>query len=102
VAQFSGQGERFLNPPWGLFGGEPGGMGRFLIRGRDGEIRALPTKPGPVEIHPDEALIVETAGGGGYGPPAERDRAALAEDLASGKFSAGFLARGYGYGEEEG
>jgi N-methylhydantoinase B len=75
-------------------------MGRFLIRGRDGEIRALPTKPGAVEIHPDEALIVETAGGGCYGPPAERDRGALAEDLASGKFSATFLARGYGYNEE--
>lgn len=100
VAHFSGQGERFLNQPWGLFGGGPGAVGRFLIRGRDGELRALPTKPGGVEIHPDEALIVETAGGGGYGPPHERDVAALAEDRAADKFSAGFLARHYGHGEE--
>ena len=100
VAHFNGQGERFLNAPWGAFGGGPGGTGRFMIRGRGGEVRELPTKPGGVEIHPDEALIVETAGGGGYGPPEERAPAALAEDLASGKFTADVLARCYGYDGE--
>lgn len=100
VAHFSGQGERFLNAPWGIFGGDPGGVGRFLIRGADGSLRELSTKPNGVEIGPDEALIVETAGGGGYGPPAERAPAALAQDRASDKFSAGFLASRYGQGEE--
>jgi N-methylhydantoinase B len=68
VAMFSGQGERFRNAPWGVFGGKEGGKGRFLIRRADGTEEELPTKPAFVEIHPDEALIVETAGAGGYGP----------------------------------
>ena len=95
VAMFSGQGERFRNAPWGVFGGREGGRGRFLIRRADGTEEELPTKPAFVEIHPDEALIVETAGAGGYGDPALRSPEALAEDRASGKFSAAWLARNY-------
>lgn len=101
VAMFSGQGERFRNAPWGVFGGKAGGKGRFLIRRADGTEEELPTKPAFVEIHPDEALIVETAGAGGYGDPARRDPAELAEDLASGKFSADYVAAHYpGYVQE--
>ncbi|WP_336980872.1 hydantoinase B/oxoprolinase family protein [Altererythrobacter fulvus] len=95
VAMFSGQGERFRNAPWGVFGGTKGGTGRFLVRRADGREEVLPTKPAFVEIHPDEALIVETAGAGGYGDPARRDPVAIAEDLASGKFSAAYLASHY-------
>ena len=29
---FSGQGERFVNRPWGLFGGGSGGTGKFVKR----------------------------------------------------------------------
>lgn len=95
VAQFSGQGERFRNAPWGIFGGSPGGTGRFLIRRADGREDELPTKPAFVEVGPDEALIVETAGAGGYGDPARRAPEAIAEDIASGKFSAGYIAAHY-------
>ncbi|NIP45127.1 MAG: hypothetical protein GWN21_00850 [Gammaproteobacteria bacterium] len=35
-----------------------------------------------------DRLVVETAGGGGYGPPTERDRGALEEDVRNGKVSA--------------
>jgi len=94
-AQFSGQGERFRNAPWGVFGGESGGTGRFLIRRANGAVEELPTKPSFVEIQPDEALIVETAGAGGYGNPAERSHEAIAEDLASGKFSPAYIAAHY-------
>jgi len=95
VAGFSGQGERFRNAPWGVFGGSSGGTGRFLLRRADGSEELLPTKASFIEVQPDEALIVETAGAGGYGDPASRPQEALAEDLASGKFSAGYLARHY-------
>lgn len=96
-AIFTGQGERFRNRPWGLFGGAPGGTGRFLRRGADGVERALPAKPGLIEIGPDEALIVETAGAGGYGPPAERAPEAVEHDHRSGKFTAAHLRRHFGY-----
>ena len=39
---FSGQGERFANRPWGLFGGEDGGCGSFELRGKEGRRAPLP------------------------------------------------------------
>ena len=92
---FSGMGERFQHRPWGIFGGGHGATGRFLLRKPDGE-EALEDKPAGIAIGPDTAVVVETPGAGGYGPPAERDPAALTEDRASGKFSDAYLRRHYG------
>jgi N-methylhydantoinase B len=93
---FSGQGERFINRPWGLFGGGSGGTGRF-VKLRGNEALGLPTKPANLEVAPDEAIVVETPGAGGYGPPRERERAALTHDYRSGKFSRDYLLRHYGF-----
>ena len=41
-------------------------------------------------------------GAGGYGAPGKRSAQALADDLASGKFSPAYLKRHYGYSPEEG
>ena len=92
---FSGQGERFVHRPWGIFGGGEGGTGRFRKLTAGGE-QALPTKPLNVEVAPDEAVVVETPGAGGYGKPADRAPDALRQDLISGKFSRDYLARHYG------
>ena len=92
---FNGVGERFSHRPWGLFGGSPGASGRFLLRERDGALRRLPDKPDEVRLAPEQSLIVETPGAGGYGPPAERDSEGLRADRRSGKFSAAFLGRHY-------
>lgn len=92
---FTGQGERFINAPWGIFGGQAGCTGRFLIRQPDGTDTPLPTKPGLIAVEPSHAVIVETAGAGGYGPPAERSAPALDEDRQSGKFSEGYLLAHY-------
>ncbi|MDP6707372.1 MAG: hydantoinase B/oxoprolinase family protein [Alphaproteobacteria bacterium] len=99
VLTFSGQGERIVNPPPGLFGGEAGATGSFAVRHGDGTEERLPGKPAPFEVSPDAAVAVVTPGAGGYGPPEGRDPAKLAEDLASGKFSADYLERHYGYRE---
>jgi len=96
---FSGQGERFEHAPWGLFGGGEGGTGRFLKR-RGAQEERLATKPSAVSVSPQEAVVIETPGAGGYGPPAERDRAALHRDYRSGKFSRAYLMRHYGYDPE--
>jgi N-methylhydantoinase B len=93
---FNGMGERFVHRPWGIFGGAPGATGRFQIRKADGAFEALPDKPTGVPLAPDQAVIVETPGAGGYGAPSERDPAALAEDARSGKFSQPFIAAHYG------
>jgi N-methylhydantoinase B len=95
VATFTGQGERFLNQPWGIFGGLPGKTGRFLRRNAKGEVVELPTKPGLIQVSPDEAVIIETAAAGGYGDPALRDPALIERDLDAGKFSKAYVERNY-------
>jgi N-methylhydantoinase B len=92
---FNGAGERFRNAPWGIFGGGPGAMGRFVHK-TDGGERTLDIKPSGITVKAGERIVVETPGAGGYGPPAERDPAALEEDMRSGKFSERTLRENYG------
>ena len=92
---FSGQGERFVNRPWGLFGGGSGGTGKFVKLSGGAEV-PLPTKPANLEVKADEAIVVETPGAGGYGAPQDRDKAAVENDFVSGKFSRGFIKDRYG------
>ena len=96
VVNFSGQGERCVHAPWGVFGGGPGATGRFELRSDDGEVTRIANKPSSLEVGPDTAIVVTTAGAGGYGPAGERDAEAIAEDHRSGKFSPAYLEREYG------
>ena len=92
---FNGVGERFRRQPWGLFGGEPGASGQFQIRDRNGNETRLADKPGEVLVNRDQAIIVETPGSGGFGPPRERDSILVDADQRSDKFSSQYLARHY-------
>jgi N-methylhydantoinase B len=73
---------RVRSQSWGLFGGGAGGHGGVV--------------PGPgVSFERDKATLqagqwfeVITPGAGGYGPPAERDPAAVVRDLAEGVIDA--------------
>jgi N-methylhydantoinase B len=60
--------ERRRHAPWGLGGGGDGEPGRNAIARPDGSERELPPKAG-AEIAEGDVVIVETPGGGGYGPP---------------------------------
>ena len=95
---FNGVGERFRHRPWGVFGGEPGASGRFLLRDAGGGETRLPDKCGEHRLVRTETVVVETPGAGGYGAPAERAPALVAADRDSGKFTEGYLARHYGGG----
>jgi N-methylhydantoinase B len=58
--------ERRRRAPWGLRGGQPGSPGRnLLIRG--GEEHPLPAK-GTFDVGEGDVIVVDTPGGGGYGP----------------------------------
>lgn len=92
---FNGVGERFRHRPWGVFGGEPGASGRFLLRDAGGTETKLPDKCGEHRLARTEAVVIETPGAGGYGPPAERDPVLVAADRESMKFTEGFIARYY-------
>ncbi len=93
---FNGMGERFRHQPWGIFGGEAGATGRFALLGPDGRETALDDKPLGVAIDPEHAVIVETPGAGGYGPPEKRDSELLEADRRSGKFGPDYLDKHYG------
>ena len=71
--------DRIEHPPRGRAGGEPGARGRLMLD--DGTQLA---GKGFQEIPPGRRLIVHTPGGGGYGPPDERDAAALATERRDG------------------
>lgn len=79
---FNCYSDRFRIPPWGLFGGEPGQPTRFTVQ-RGSERIALPSKVN-FPLQAGDLLVIETAGGGGYGPPAERPADLLRRDLDEG------------------
>jgi N-methylhydantoinase B len=75
--------ERHAVRPQGEAGGHAGATGAHVFVSRQGATRDLPAKT-TVAMEPGDAIIVRTAGGGGYGDPAQRDPSARARDAADG------------------
>ncbi len=74
-------------PPQGLAGGGPGGRSLFVVRlGAPDELEAPAS--GRYEMRAGERFLVQSAGGGGYGDPRKRERAAIDRDIAEGYVSA--------------
>jgi 5-oxoprolinase (ATP-hydrolysing) len=59
-------------PPFGLAGGEAGQVGENWVRRRDGRLEKLQGCD-ETTIEADEAIIIQTPTGGGYGDPKDRD-----------------------------
>ena len=67
-------------PPWGLWGGEPGGYGDFLLRlPGENDFRSMAASHYPVPV--ESEVIVRTGGGGGWGDPLDRDAALVCSDV---------------------
>lgn len=92
---FNGVGERFRNSPWGIFDGRSGQSGSFWLE----EDQCLPIqlshKPPDMPLKPNQALVVNTPGAGGYGDPKKRSKELIKSDKVSGKFSDKFLRKFY-------
>jgi N-methylhydantoinase B len=73
------QFDRIEHPALGVFGGQAGGPSRLELN--DGQ--PVPAK-GRMVLHKGDRLKIDYAGGGGYGPPGKRDRAAVREDVREG------------------
>jgi len=56
-------------PAFGMAGGAPGALGINRVERADGRVETL-AHIGQVEMAPGDVFVVETPGGGGYGPPA--------------------------------
>ncbi len=77
--------DRTKRGPWGVLGGHDGKVAQYvLIRG--GVEQTLPAKT-TIEVEAGDVVSYRTCGGGGYGPPAERDPQHIARDVREGKVS---------------
>ena len=75
--------ERNSIQPWGLEGGQPGKTAKCYLDDADGtRLRVAGKFTG--ELSAGTSITLETAGGGGYGPPEERSNEAIKRDLAAG------------------
>jgi N-methylhydantoinase B len=78
--------ERTLTPQWGLFGGHDGLVPRVLMNpGTDREQKRL--KSNMLPVPKGTRFRTHTSGGGGYGPPEERDPQKVREDVIEGYVS---------------
>ena len=80
-------GERGLSGPKGVAGGGEGARTRFAWRGEDGDAWRTPpmvSKMVGMRLSRGARLRLETPGGGGYGPAAERGAKAVDRDLRLG------------------
>jgi N-methylhydantoinase B len=82
-AQLTTVTERTVVPPYGLFGGEPGRCLRVVLNPGTPQERVLRGKTN-CTIQAGDVVQIETAGGGGYGPPAERPAELAALDRRLG------------------
>ncbi|ALO92537.1 Hydantoinase/oxoprolinase [Streptomyces hygroscopicus subsp. limoneus] len=55
-------------PPYGMAGGAPGALGANRVERADGTVTDLGGS-GSADVGPDDVLVIETPGGGGYGRP---------------------------------
>jgi N-methylhydantoinase B len=86
--------DRVKYPPWGVQGGKEGQSGQITVLRKSGDQEILyKSKAYPLE--PGDSIVVETGGGGGYGPPHERSRDLLERDLRRGYVSADAAQRDY-------
>jgi N-methylhydantoinase B len=76
--------ERTKNAPWGLEGGQEGRPNRIALRMPDGRTESLRGKNTRLHLPKGSTVELYNGGGGGYGPPSERDPEAVRTDIREG------------------
>ncbi len=90
-------GERGRFPPPGVLGGKPAALDRFTWQDEDGEHSPpMASKMVGIRLAQGRRLRLETPGGGGFGPPFEREPERVLRDLALGYIDAEAALRDYG------
>ncbi|HVY43762.1 MAG TPA: hydantoinase B/oxoprolinase family protein [Hyphomicrobiaceae bacterium] len=86
-----GMGNRTEFPAKGLFGGSSGALRVHAVDGKPVHAK------GRIEVAPGQRISVLEAGGGGFGDPKQRDRKAVASDVAEGFVTAEAARQIYGF-----
>jgi len=89
-------GERGKYPPFGVDGGRPAALNRFVHQTDQGwSIPPLVSKVTDVKIRRGQKVRLETPGGGGFGDPASREPARVVRDVQLGYVSREAARREY-------
>ena len=96
-ATFSLSGDRQQIGPWGVFGGKSASPSECIIVSAAGKRRRMGSKV-TTQVHRGDRIIVRTPGGGGWGPPEERDAQAVQRDVEAGYVSKKRAREVYGAG----
>jgi N-methylhydantoinase B len=91
VLRLSLLSDRQRHPAQGLLAGRPGAPVEIMLA--DG---TKPHQKSRTTLKPGDRLIMRYSGGGGYGDPALRDKAAIQRDIDDGLVSAAASQRDYG------
>ncbi|MCP3803965.1 hydantoinase B/oxoprolinase family protein [Allokutzneria sp. A3M-2-11 16] len=86
--------ERSVTPAWGLFGGAGAAPPEVVVNPGEPDERRL-LKCNGLRLSEGDVVRCLTGGGGGYGPPSERDVRLLDADLLDGNVSPGHALREY-------
>ncbi len=92
---FIAHADRHEFAPWAMGGAREGARGCHLLNPGAPDETRLPSKGGPFAIRAGQLLRCQSAGAGGYGPPARREVQRLALDLADGKVTEGYARECY-------
>ena len=96
--------DRHATRPPGLAGGRPGAAARYVLDPGSDRERVLPSKTPYIDLAPGTLVHLQSAGGGGYGDPGERDPARVADDMKNGYVTGSGARSEYGRsgsGEEQ-
>ena len=89
IGNTAGDGVRY--GACGILGGKDGLPHRYALYSAATAPRAIKTKEVGLVIQPNDVLILESGGGGGWGHPAERELDAIGQDLENGFVTEGAL-----------
>lgn len=95
---FSELSDRNILQPFGVCGGFAGEPNRFVVlrNGSEVEPSTIPGKVSGFPLRGDDAVLMESAGGGGYGDPLERALDLVARDVLEGYVSRAHAEDRYG------
>lgn len=96
TAQLTLRGGRHEVPAFGLAGGKPGRIGSFIFNPGRPDERRMPSRFSGLHLKSGDRIMLERAGGGGFGDPHERPFEHILDDVIDGYVSRKSAIEDYG------